>query len=111
MSTVIPSHADTSFGKYTDTNGVVKAIAKLPMEIECVSLEAVYTPACTENVPITCHGMFLVNGHVVHPDGINEITNVVTEAISFSEVDKVIYKIKLENATQEQVKAKVDGLN
>lgn len=89
--------------------GVVKAIAKLPMEIECVSLEAVYTPACTENVPITCHGMFLVNGHVVHPDGTNEITNVVTEAISFSEVDKVIYKIKLENATPEQVKAKVDG--
>lgn len=112
MSIIVPSHADTSFGKYTDINGIVRAIIKLPIDISCVSLEAVYNPGCSENVPITCHGMFLVNGHVVQPDGTkNEISNVVTDAISFSEVDKVIYQIKLEYATPEQVKIKVDGLN
>lgn len=112
MSTITPSQIDTNFGKYTDINGVVKIISKLPIELSCVSLEAEYSPPCTENVPVTCHGMFLVNGNVIHPDGTKtDITNVVTDAISFAEVDKVIYQIKLDHATPEQVKEKVDGLN
>lgn len=112
ISSIFPSHADTSFGKYTDINGVLKSIPKLPVKISCISLEAMYSPSCSENVPITCQGMFLVNGHVIQADGTSsEITNVVTDAISFLEIDKVVYNIELDHAKPDQVKTKVDGLN